>query len=297
MHELVKVKTGQLADFKPELTQTKILTLKAAIEHARDMEDWEAGQEAARWMVAEITSFVDWWDANVSVRESAGRKTSADLRSSLSADKAEQETGIAHQQVSRWRKELGRPGFELRGLSPAIKKFLNRSREAEGRAALQSGEMEWFTPGKYIELARDVLGGFDLDPASCEAAQQTVGAATYYTAESDGLRRPWKGRIWLNPPYSGALVKAFAEKLLDSLASGDVTAAIMLTNSYTETSWFHTLASVATAVCFTRGRIKFESPHGEKCSPTNGQAFLYFGDNLALFKEKFLDVGLVMVQA
>jgi hypothetical protein len=49
------------------------------------------------------------------------------------------------------------------------------------------GEIEWQTPGPYIELARAVLGGIDLDPASSAAAQERVKATTIFTQQDDGL--------------------------------------------------------------------------------------------------------------
>ena len=62
-----------------------------------------------------------------------------------------------------------------------------------------TGEVEWHTPAQWIEAARRVLGAIDLDPASSDRAQETVGAETYFTKETDGLSRPWAGRVWLKP--------------------------------------------------------------------------------------------------
>ena len=50
-----------------------------------------------------------------------------------------------------------------------------------------SHDGEWYTPSRYIESARRVMGSIDLDPASCEKANRTVKAGTYYTVEDNGL--------------------------------------------------------------------------------------------------------------
>jgi N6-adenosine-specific RNA methylase IME4 len=164
------------------------------------------------------------------------------------------------------------------------------------RADIYTGEMEWYTPASYVETARLVLGEIDLDPASCEHAQRVVKAQRFYTVDTDGLDKQWHGRVWLNPPYAGELIAAFAKKLLDELERGNVTAAIMLTNGYTDTSWFHALADKSSAFCLTSGRIKFESPYGEKCAPPNGQCFFYFGNRCGAFEEAFRQFGTIVAR-
>ena len=73
-----------------------------------------------------------------------------------------------------------------------------------------------------------------------------------------------------------------------------IEAAIMLTHNYTDTHWFHEAASISDAICFTRGRIKFQSPEGEVAAPTQGQAFFYFGPDTDAFAQRFASIGFVM---
>jgi len=167
--------------------------------------------------------------------------------------------------------------------------------DTHNHRAQGTGENEWYTPAQYIELARRVMGGFDVDPASNPIAQETVQAAIYYTEETNGLDKQWNGRVWLNPPYAQPAISHFADKTVQEVESGRCTEAIVLTHNYTDTGWFQRLARSATAICFTKGRIRFESPSGERASPTQGQAFFYFGKNLAAFVSAFDgEVGFVV---
>jgi len=101
--------------------------------------------------------------------------------------------------------------------------------------------------------------------------------------------------VWLNPPYSQPLISHFIDRLCLAYESDEIDAAILLTHNYTDTRWFHKAASVADAICFTRGRIKFYSPTGEVAAPTQGQAFFYFGPDVHQFVRQFSDFGFVMV--
>lgn len=164
-------------------------------------------------------------------------------------------------------------------------------------AMKHTGDEESYTPSAYIESAVEVMGKIDLDPASNEMAQLTVNADHFYTAESDGLTKEWRGKVWMNPPYTARVINVFISKLVSHYAAGEVTEAIVLTNNNTDTSWFHEAANNAAAVCFTSGRINFLKRDGSKSSPTNGQSFIYFGKNIDLFKTVFSKHGLVMVKA
>lgn len=152
---------------------------------------------------------------------------------------------------------------------------------------------ERYTRSAYIEAARRVMGSIDLDPASCDLANETVRATTYYTQDTNGLHQPWFGNVWLNPPYSQPLASQFAARLVEAYLQEAITGAVMLQNSSTDTKWFHRLASLGT-VCFPEGRINFDTPDGDQ--PDNNryaQVFFYFGSHPDRFEREFSEFGLV----
>lgn len=161
--------------------------------------------------------------------------------------------------------------------------------EKKPHVANNSGNNEWYTPPEIIEAARSVMGSIDLDPASSEIAQKTVMAKNYYTAETNGLDKPWQGKVWMNPPYAAALIGQFADKLWQEYSCGAVEEAIVLVNNATETVWFNRIISTASAVVFPQHRIKFLMPDGKKGAPLQGQAIIYLGKEphkfLAWFKK------------
>lgn len=161
------------------------------------------------------------------------------------------------------------------------------------RGTFGTGENEWYTPEQHIELARQVLGTIELDPASSHVANQTVKAERFFSQETNGLEKEWAGNVWLNPPYAQPAIAQFADKMVAEWQSGRVTAAIVLTHNYTDTAWFQTLARAAAAICFTRGRVRFVSPAGELAAPTQGQAFFYFGPETDIFADVFGQIGFV----
>lgn len=159
-----------------------------------------------------------------------------------------------------------------------------------------TGEKEWYTQPKYIEMARDVMGSIDTDPATSEDAQKWIKADTYFTAETDGLCKPWMGNVWLNPPYAADLLPKFVEKLLDEIEEGHVDQAIVLVNNATETMWFSKLIKKASALCFSRGRLGFiKNLTDEPRAPMQGQVFVYFGSKIDTFASTFAEIGDIAV--
>ncbi len=162
--------------------------------------------------------------------------------------------------------------------------------------ALTSSESnEWYTPAKYIEAARQVMGGIDLDPASCEQANRVVMADRIFTAELDGLKQEWAGRVWLNPPYGregqDSNQALWTAKLLAEWKTGRIERAILLVNAVTDRSWFQPLWDFP--ICFTDHRIRFYGPTGEGGSPVVGSVLVYFGPSPSLFYLAFAQFGVI----
>lgn len=161
---------------------------------------------------------------------------------------------------------------------------------------ISSKNNEWYTPPKYIEAARSVMGKIDLDPASCEEANQVVQAERYYTIRENGLIQPWSGRVWLNPPYGrsedGSNQDIWSSRLIYQYEEGHVDEAILLVNAAVDTKWFQRL--FAYPVCFPAQRINFSTPEPTISGSTHGSALVYFGIHRQRFVEVFGQFGTVV---
>lgn len=150
------------------------------------------------------------------------------------------------------------------------------------------------------------MGGIDLDPASCELANQTVNASRYYTIEDNGLMRPWDldgkpTRIWLNPPYgkvnpipgsTRSYQKLFVEKLLSEVVSGHVEqATLLLLGNCCFTHYFYPLWNYP--LCFHNGFISFNKPDGTTDDFGFGTIFVYIGKHEQQFAEIFSQFGTI----
>lgn len=157
-----------------------------------------------------------------------------------------------------------------------------------GMPMLQSMSNDWWTPKQYIDAVYEVMGGIDLDPASTEEANKTVGAKTIYTEDNDGLSQIWQGRVFLNPPY-GNLCREFIGQFYEFWGSSVVEAVILVNANSVDTDWFQPLFTGV--MCFTDHRINFNSPYGEATASTHGNCFIYFGPNEEKFAAVFEKFG------
>lgn len=200
---------------------------------------------------------------------------------------------IPKQRLSEFRKlaEIPLPEFKekieiIKGRGEKIN--YNRLIYDSWKPVLYSKDFEWWTPEKYCDAAHEVMGGIDLDPASCEEANKTVRAKKYYDIQDNGLLKMWKGRIFLNPPY-GRTAMEFIEKFFNDFESTFNEGIILVNSNATETDWFQPLFEGI--ICFVDHRISFIFPEIEKSTPTHGNSFVYFGLNREKFAEIFAEFG------
>ena len=119
---------------------------------------------------------------------------------------------------------------------------------------------DWITPKPII----DALGLFDLDP--CQSRNQPWPcAARGYTADDDGLTKPWSGSVFLNPPYGREI-----ERWIARLAEHGDGVALMFAR--TDTRWFQTTCRTFSAMLLLAGRVRFFDGQGRKFDRTGGGA-------------------------
>lgn len=185
-------------------------------------------------------------------------------------------------------------------------------RVAAREALLSSESVEWYTPEDIIEAAREVMGGIDLDPASCLEANEVVRAKRIYAREDRGLEQPWSGRVWLNPPYGwvraddpnerwepgdGARVSAietWTSRLLADFRAGAVKQACTLVTSKTGEGWFQALWDFP--ICFVAGRVAFRTTGGEVATQNVGSSVVvYLGEDVQRFERLFGAFGRIVI--
>lgn len=121
------------------------------------------------------------------------------------------------------------------------------------------GTSTWLTPPGIVEA----LGPFDLDPCTPEVMPWST-ADRRYTEVDDGLARPWRGRVWLNPPY-GREADVWLARMVDH---GRGTALVF---ARTETAaFFRYLWGAAGALLFIEGRLHFHHADGERAKANAG---------------------------
>jgi len=139
----------------------------------------------------------------------------------------------------------------------------------------------WLTPTPIVEA----LGEFDLDP--CGAPGHALAATTYQIDDGqDGLKLPWDGRVWCNPPYGREAVP-FMRRMAEH---NNGTALIF---ARTETAmFFESVWNAASGILFIKGRVKFGHENGDlaKFPASAPSCLVAYGDTDAdILKNSGLD--------
>ena len=131
---------------------------------------------------------------------------------------------------------------------------------------------DWHTPPEIFAA----LGlPFDLDPcAPLDRTHYFVPADKIYTKSDDGLRQPWFGLTFMNPPFGSR--RGHVPWLTKFFAHGN---GIAIARAYTSADWFHEyVVPNAETLCFPRGKTKFIRPDGSiGTAPGHGIALIGMG--------------------
>jgi hypothetical protein len=129
---------------------------------------------------------------------------------------------------------------------------------------------EWYTPPEIFAA----LGlQFDLDPCS-PGPRHWVPARKVYTKADDGLRRKWRGLVFMNPPFGSR--NGHVPWLVKFLNHGN---GIAIVRAYTSAGWFHSFAVKAEVMLFPKGKTKFIRADGSiGRAPGHGIVLLGMGE-------------------
>lgn len=120
----------------------------------------------------------------------------------------------------------------------------------------------WRTPPWLFELL-DQEFHFDLDAA---ADAENALCARYFDREKDAFSRAWPGRVFCNPPHSGARygeapIQDWVEQAYrEALSNADVVAMVLPAD--TGTRWFRYCVNTAEQIRLVSPRIQFIAPEG-----------------------------------
>ena len=132
--------------------------------------------------------------------------------------------------------------------------------------------VDWYTPPAIVR-ALGGRRGFDLDPCTPEDPSRLPAptASRMIPPSQDGLATPWPKQafVWMNPPY-GKGIEKWLSKLANHPGGG-----IALVPVNMETGWMHDCVLShpnATAILFTRGRLRFVLTYGKRAADHLQQA-------------------------
>lgn len=138
----------------------------------------------------------------------------------------------------------------------------------------------------------DRLGPFDLDPCQCDP-QPWLCAAAGFTEADDGLRKPWSGLVYCNPPYGAAL-----GQWLQRCSQHGNAVALVFARTETRAFFAHVWPS-ASRLLFLNGRIAFHRPDGTIPKRAGGKSggpsvLIAWGEAAAMRLDAAADIGQIV---
>lgn len=112
-----------------------------------------------------------------------------------------------------------------------------------------SNSNEWSTPQ---ELFNDLDKQFNFDLDVC-ATSENAKCKNYFTKVDDALSKDWKGRCFMNPPYSE--IAKWTKKAYEEAQKGSIIVGLL--PSRTDTKWFWNYIYGKSEIRFIKGRLKF----------------------------------------
>jgi hypothetical protein len=150
-----------------------------------------------------------------------------------------------------------------------------------------SKNVDWYTPPWIF----DRIGlRFDLDPCQPPCGIPWIPADRSYSIQDDGLKQPWVGRVWLNPPY-GKYTYDWLERMHNHRNG------IALVFARTDCAWFHEFVVNADGILFLRGRVKFVDGLGVTAragTPGSGSMLIAWGESNVSSLRGLCDIGFLV---
>lgn len=176
----------------------------------------------------------------------------------------------------------------------------------------------WGTPEEILAKAREVLGDIDLDPASEDFFNASVGAKMFYTRENNGLGLKWCGSrsitvrgvevipatCFVNPPGGKTKNKSntvlFWDKLIYEVSVGHIKHAIFMGFSLEclQTTQQCHKPMLSFPFCVPSRRIKFVAKNGTFSAPSHSNVIVYVPgtiDRTDKFIQVFSGLGICKV--
>ncbi|KJZ03256.1 DNA N-6-adenine-methyltransferase [Pseudoalteromonas piscicida] len=188
-----------------------------------------------------------------------------------------------------------------------------------------SGCVEYYTPPEILAYVHRMFPVIELDPASCETANQNVKALRFFNKENDALKQQWHAKtVWMNHPFSKGekacgkkckkkvcndpTYKKYRGHCIDSdipsngdwvdyylgqFNAGNIKEAMNITFVSCSEAWCQKLLNAGLS-CFLDGRTHF---HDESNKPIKGAPkgcfITYLGNRKDEFRAIFSEIGVV----